>query len=274
MICAFGQLESAWPVSGSVLVHDGSVIFAAGRSSHLDGGLRLFSLDARSGELRAGNTLDGPHYDDASIEQNYQLPMGLRPDIFQVEDSKLFMHGDQFDPQTLGQIPGKPELKVNGGFLDDAYFKRMPWIIGKAGFSRVLVQDDENAYCLRMFDSLAGLDPKVFFTPGKKGYLLYATNPENGGSCWSTRVPVRGRAMVVTSEQLVLAGPPDIVDRKDPLGSFEGRLGGVLKIIDKTDGREITEHKLPSPPVFNGAAAAAGRLVLSLEDGSIVCFGR
>ncbi|UCF16454.1 MAG: PQQ-binding-like beta-propeller repeat protein, partial [Phycisphaerales bacterium] len=51
-IGAFGQLESAWPVHGSVLVRDGIAYFAAGRSSHLDGGVYVFGLDATTGELR------------------------------------------------------------------------------------------------------------------------------------------------------------------------------------------------------------------------------
>ena len=39
-------------------------------------------------------------------------------------------------------------------------------------------------------------------------------------------------------------------------------------------GKKVTEHTLPSPPVFNGAAAAHGRLYLAEEDGSITCFGK
>jgi len=79
--------------------------------------------------------------------------------------------------------------------------------------------------------------------------------------------------MAVTADQLCVAGPPDVVDPDDPLGAFEGRKGGVLRIVDKTDGQTVAEHTLPMPPVFNGAAAANGRLLLALEDGSVGCFG-
>ena len=37
-IVSYGQLESAWPVHGSVLVQNGEVFAVAGRSSYLDGG--------------------------------------------------------------------------------------------------------------------------------------------------------------------------------------------------------------------------------------------
>ncbi|MCX6908437.1 MAG: PQQ-binding-like beta-propeller repeat protein, partial [Verrucomicrobia bacterium] len=47
---SFEQLESSWPVSGSVLVLDGVVHCVAGRSSFLDGGMRLLGLDAKTGQ--------------------------------------------------------------------------------------------------------------------------------------------------------------------------------------------------------------------------------
>ncbi len=52
LVGAFGQLESAWPVNGSVLVKDDTVYFAAGRSSFLDGGIFLYALDPHTGEVK------------------------------------------------------------------------------------------------------------------------------------------------------------------------------------------------------------------------------
>ena len=80
-IGAFGQLESAWPVHGSVLVQDGTAYFAAGRSSQLDGGIRLVGLDAVTGRLRCERPLEGPDYKLGDFEQNCGLPMGSLPDI-------------------------------------------------------------------------------------------------------------------------------------------------------------------------------------------------
>jgi hypothetical protein len=182
------------------------------------------------------------------------------------------MRAVKFDGQ-LEQQRGEPTMKLRGGFFDDAYFKRMPWSMGRSGHARLIVHDGRHAYCLRMFDSLQGLDPNVYFTPAKEGYLLFAHDLKSGKNTWAQRIPVRGRAMVVTDDQLCVAGPPDVVDADDPLGAFEGRKGGVLRIVDKTDGGTSSEHKLTHSPVFNGAAAATGRLFLSLEDGSVASFG-
>jgi hypothetical protein len=80
--------------------------------------------------------------------------------------------------------------------------------------------------------------------------------------------------MVLGAGRLIVAGPPDVVDPKDPLGAFEGRAGGLLYILDATSGQKLAEHTLPSPPVFNGASAARSRLYLASEDGTLTCFGK
>jgi len=96
---------------------------------------------------------------------------------------------------------------------------------------------------------------------------------KSGKQTWAGRIPVRVRAMVSTGERLFTAGPPDVVDPIDPLGSFEGRKGGVLNDFDALSGKKLAEYKLDSPPVFNGAAAANGKLYISMEDGSLSSFG-
>ena len=55
---ALEQLESVWPIHGSVLVENGVVSFVAGRSVFLDGGLRFFRLDAATGKKIAEQNYD------------------------------------------------------------------------------------------------------------------------------------------------------------------------------------------------------------------------
>lgn len=57
-ILAFDRLESAWPVHGSVLLKNDVVYFAAGRSSMLDGGIWLFGLNPRTGEVLHETNVD------------------------------------------------------------------------------------------------------------------------------------------------------------------------------------------------------------------------
>jgi len=172
-------------------------------------------------------------------------------------------------------LDGKPDLLPRGGYLDDTYFKRTPWTFGgNQNYGRLLVHDSQSVYFVRMFDTLKHLDPMVFFTPGVKRYLLLAKNLGGKQDTWSLRVPVRVRAMVRADQRLVVAGPPDRVDSRDPLGAFEGRQGGLMYVIDTATGQKRAELKLPSPPVFNGAAAARGRLYIADEEGSLSCLGK
>ena len=292
LIAVNGQLESAWPVSGSVLVREGKVYVAAGRSSQLDGGIHMYCLDAVSGKLLHQTHLAGPDYKvdtagnvivdpaktsaamdpKATFKENYVLPMGALAGVMMSDDTAVYMRTETFDAE-LNRKRGKPALVPRAGFLDDNYFKRTPWTFG-GQYARLIVHDARSVYYVRMFDSLRGLDPSVYFTPAAKGYLLFAKDIGAKQDRWSQRVPVRVRAMVLTQNRLLVAGPPDVMDPKDPLGAFEGRKGGLLYVVDSASGKKLAEHKLASPPVFNGAAAAGGRLLITQEDGSVTCFGK
>jgi hypothetical protein len=57
-IMAFGQLESPWRVHGSILIKDGVAYGTAGRSTYLDGGIRLFGLDPATGAVMYETCLD------------------------------------------------------------------------------------------------------------------------------------------------------------------------------------------------------------------------
>ena len=100
-------------------------------------------------------------------------------------------------------------------------------------------------------------------------------------SDWTCRIPVLGQAMVLADQTLFIAGPPDPVAEVphepagvDPLAeALEAKSGGRLLVVSATDGKTLAEYELKSPPVFDGMAAAGGRLYLSTKNGEIVCMG-
>ena len=55
---AYGQIESAWPVAGSVLVSDDIAYFVAGRQELSDGGVFIFSLDPLTGKKHWAHKLN------------------------------------------------------------------------------------------------------------------------------------------------------------------------------------------------------------------------
>jgi hypothetical protein len=110
---------------------------------------------------------------------------------------------------------------------------------------------------------------------------------------WQKDVPLYPQAMLLTDKTFFVAGPVRFNEEQttqylttsrtdrfqlDPipqnaLDSFEGKKGGVLCAVSKSDGRKLAELKLPSSPVFDGMIAADGKLFLSLKDGSVICMG-
>jgi len=105
---------------------------------------------------------------------------------------------------------------------------------------------------------------------------------------WTQDVPLFARAMVLADGTLFFAGPVDLVDEpqafrqiNDPEAqqtlaeqatALEGKQGALLWAVSAADGEKRAEHKLDSPPVFDGLAAAGGRLYLSTQNGAVRCF--
>jgi hypothetical protein len=90
---------------------------------------------------------------------------------------------------------------------------------------------------------------------------------------WSHTVGLQVRAMVLAAETLFIAGPP-AVPYRDPGATevLEGRKGGILWAVAKADGVRQSEVRLDSPPVFDGMAAAGGRLYLATTSGHVQCL--
>ena len=165
-VVAFDRLESAWPVSGSVLVLDGVVYCAAGRSSFLDGGIRLCRLESKTGKLISETHLSG--YDEKTGEtvesavrvRGTEMP-GALPDVLSSDGRFIFMRHLKFDRQGVEQTDPTPHLFSSVGFLDDTWWHRTYYIYGtdfNAGWGgwwrmgnrvpagRLLAFDDESIY--------------------------------------------------------------------------------------------------------------------------------
>ena len=58
----------------------------------------------------------------------------------------------------------------------------------------------------------------------------------------------------------------------DVMAALQGAKGALLHAVSAADGRKLNELKLDGCPVFDGMAAAEGKLFISMMDGSVVCF--
>ena len=106
---------------------------------------------------------------------------------------------------------------------------------------------------------------------------------------WAQPVPFFVRAMVLADKTLFVAGPPNPLSGKEArdVGSgvekierltnlaaaFRAGTGAALWAVSVADGRKTAEYDLEHLPVFDGMAAARGRLYLSMEGGKVFCMG-
>ena len=204
---------------------------------------------------------------------------------------------------NMGDRRHGAHIAATGGFLDDTWFNRTYWMNSTvwpgwyhanraAKTGQLLVVGPKKTYSIHAFPTRNRQSP--LFEPGTKGYLLQADHNDTepvldhmtrGATkgmgytrlkppAWHRWVPVRVRGMVLAGSHLFVAGPPDVVDPADPMGSFEGRKGGALWAVSAADGRTLSELPLDSPPVFDGLIAAGGRLYVTTMDGKVVCMGK
>ena len=292
LVGAFGRLESAWPVHGSLIVHDGRVYAAAGRSSHLDGGIFASVLDAGSGRLIEHRRIASPPIHRMEPTGN-ETPTqwrpggdtGALPDILVCDEDEeaVYMRwhrlfglgpaGQEPEARPLGQLGLLYSL---GGFRDDSRFTRTAWFIGDRAYGDYLVFDAQRAYGVRTMAPQPERNRDRVFVPGKDGYILFAANRSrrtDAGS-WSLRVPVRVNAMALAGNVLFAAGTPDLIEPANGWAAYDGRRGGALLVIDAEQGELLRRVDTGAAPAYDGMAAAGGRLYLATGDGRLLCFGQ
>ncbi len=177
---AWEQIESVWPVHGSVLIENGTVSCVAGRSVFLDGGLRFVKLDAATGRKLVEVIYDDKDPDTGkdlqTLHKTLQMPVGLN-DILSSDGKLMYLRSQKIaaDGKRIDIAPVSSNAAEQGGaqkgegahlfaptgFLDDTWFHRSYWVYGKhfagghngyfqAGkytpSGRMLVHDDQNVY--------------------------------------------------------------------------------------------------------------------------------
>ena len=53
---------------------------------------------------------------------------------------------------------------------------------------------------------------------------------------------------------------------------LDGAQGSLLWVAAASDGHKLAEQKIDGLPVFDGMAAAEGKLFISLNNGRLVCL--
>jgi len=281
-IVAYGQIESPWPVPGSVLVVDDTVYFAAGRQPLADGGILVLAVQPADGRVRWAQRLDRVPQKDfyASSGMDFE-----NFDLLHREGDAVAMSRWLFDRATgkmtcletsgfarLGTggsgvlyprgswsyaPPYEPETWLERPFLRPLGVFRDNTLYGCSQDRRTVFRRDFHLDAGEKFDT-AWFGQNVF--DAKYG-RLWRSQLLARGAAWSA-VPfplTEGKqaisAMILVGDVLCVA------NSRGSLAVLDTRTGGMLKRLE-----------IP-PAAWDGLAAAEGRVFLSTQDGRVVCLG-
>jgi len=243
------QVESVWPVHGTVLVQDGEIYFAAGRSSYLDGGVVMYKLDLATGEVlvekrfnsrdpKTGRTvfLYEPFKTNARMATR-EMP-GILPDILSSDGENIWMRVVTFNRDLEIQEEDIPHLFSWSGFLDDTWYERTYWIYGDHFYSsmvgiqyaksivpsgRIMVFDNTKVYgyqdetfARQQSDfGMFSMSKQPKFGKSKRQSKRKATQtPSSLVHDWQSQPSLYPNAIVLAGDTVFLAGPPRFDEEK------------------------------------------------------------
>jgi hypothetical protein len=324
---AFEQLESVWPVCGSVLVWQGVAYAAAGRSSYLDGGIHLFGLEPATGKVQHKRTLrhvhagvfDPPQNVDEWRSRNRQnwsdyktrlapdksdsfAMEGALPDVMVAEGGSIFLRQLRFDGCLLPQQEKQQHLFSTSSLLDDREHHRSYWVLGSGDFRNVPVAfpwivgnslrvpfglclafdettvwsvhggagrkrqaADYQVVCSRRPDPLSA---ESAFPDFKERRSAAENKVKSNAVLWQTGLASRPRALLRAGEFLFVGGMQS-ADFRHALDDWQA---GKISVLSSSTGELTTTIALTAPPVWDGLAAADGRLFIAMESGQLVCL--
>lgn len=249
---AFGQVESVWPVIGTITVQENVAYASAGRTSECDGGLAVLALD-----VATGKQLWARHIETGLERQN---------DVLALRDGKLVLHHMCIDPKAgAGAIPPKVRDAQIGleGLLDSTWTALGTRRSGRLRVGKLLVE-------------IAAWDSGRLFASDAWGMCYAITReaadraakpyPEAKDLLWRQILPnTQLQAMALCTHALVTAGT-------SVLSSQEAT--GVLRVLSPQTGKLLAEYRLDDRPICKGLAVAGGRVYVALQNGCVVCLGK
>jgi len=259
-IMAYGQIESAWPVSGGVLVHEGLALVAAGRTVDAGGGLVVHALEPETGEVQWSRRLNEARFgvcEPLVTDGEYAYLMNKRLNVHTGEVTALRTEDYEFGDTNQRALYPEGVAYLRGGktgLLDNSWTRlggmarrknQSTWTWGDGVKGEMIASEGDKAYVYQ-----------------HRGRIRVRTL-ESGDS---RRFGLDGRqveAMLVTEDSLFLAGPENPSEPEGP---------GFLLALSREDGSELMEFELQSGPVYDGIAAANRRVFLALNNGNVLCL--
>ena len=258
-ILSRGQLESAWPLSGSLPVSGGNVYAAAGRHDEFDGGIFLYCLRVDSGDVVWETRVQ-------RLDLFKQVSRGEigneMNDILRTDGETVYMNMKSFSAASGEPSEPKGMFLWGGtaGWLDDQTIPPYTW---KHDFQRARQLRSENRKG-RSPGSIVNYEAPMAYVIYSDNHEIYCS-PGKGKYPWkyAYEEPQCPRSMAVTGNALFVPAMHDSDDLTK----------GEIWVIDKATGALTNTIPLPSAPSFEGIAAVEEMLFVCTEDNRLVAFG-
>lgn len=280
-IPVFGQLISTWPVASGVLADQGVAYAAAGITDY--DGVHVYALDAATGAIRWQNNSAGrAHHVNAMgslllHEGNLYLATGYGSAVYRAKD------GDFVRVISGGRLRRGADQFVTGGTVEagahplygpeqDLRWASHYLLIARSQ-DRIVSQHASAASAAggakEMVISCRPVDDYNEALPkDTKENLAKRSKP-----FWEKAVFHKSYALALATNAVLVTGrynAPSLGEK----ASLNEKLEYGIKALDLDTGRLLWEHPLPGCPVRWGLAIdRAGRVIVTLRDGRVLCFG-
>lgn len=273
-IPVYGRLMSTWPVASGVLAQDGVLYAAAGIASY--DGTHVFALDAETGQIRwhndgCGRVVPGEGNPGVSVQGHLLL-----------EKDVLYLAGGsavspaRFDARTGRCLNEVSELLCTAPRGRDLFLVADTVV----AYDQLLYGPKRywqgHFYTGALCQAFAG-DVTVRGGEGFVARIDPATTGRWTSDIWHTEIPPKklwqsdrfhlAQAVVLGKDAAVFAGRLRAEDASQPCYG--------LAAFANADGKLLWAQPLPAMPVPSGLATdAEGRLLVTTDDGRILCFAR
>ena len=298
-----GQVESVWPVNGSILVDNGVAYVTAGRHCDADGGLLFHALDPTTGALLWRTRLIGfgayrtdPLFNDIARRDEVGGGSGSSyNDILSSDGATVFVGTlglDIASHAVLTTPPGRALFGGRGTFLADNTLPirtmsvRNLWtLVGEKGAKSWRPNPPANVPQKKSVDgNLLAFDGRMVYGIKHSEYLSQYAADNNKRTAevfagaddkapaapWRTTFAQgnpRLKALLVARDTVVIACQPG-----GGLLGTETTNAGTLLLLAKESGKQIGTVDIGHEPVFDGLAAAGGRVFVSTQDGQVIAL--
>ena len=286
-ISTYGQLESATPCAGAVLLSRGLAYVSAGLHPNSDGGVRVACLRPEDGELMWLKKFDDLGFDSPwpePFDPRVRDKPGLASDPWRTIRPAEYRHFDlpvrdgdaiavsrcTFDAQS-----GAVELRKTSGYYTTAAGAKVP----RTAWRYTDVQSRSPL--------AASLGASVFSTSPRQAVFFrvdFVPGAKFDGNWVEVKHEQFKAGLTHASSKLFASGAKWSVATAGETGSYpralvalRGRVlyadpNGTLTLRDAADGKELLRTKL-EPLAWDGAAAVSGRIFATTSAGRVVCLG-